>query len=79
MDEAEAVLERLGRIEALERAGAGRPALLTELRALLGEAEAWSRCEGGDGGERAVERLRSALDTHSDRDAVAPMPVARAP
>ena len=61
MDESRAVLERLARIEALDRAGAGRSELLAELRALLGEAEEWSRTEGGDAGERAVDDLRSAL------------------
>jgi hypothetical protein len=61
MDEARAVLERLERIEALDRAGADRPALLAELRALLVDAEAWSKVEGGDAGECAVEKLRSAL------------------
>ena len=61
MDEAEAVLERLARIEALDRAGAGRGELLTELRALLGEAEAWSKVEGGGEGEDAVNGLRAAL------------------
>jgi hypothetical protein len=61
MDEARAVLERLERIEALDRAGADRPALLDELRGLLADAEAWSRTEGGDAGESAVETLRSAL------------------
>lgn len=61
MDEARAVLERLERIETLDRAGAGRTALLTELRALLEEAEAWSSTEGGDAGEVAVDDLRTAL------------------
>ena len=61
MDEAWAVLERLERIEALDRAGAGPPELLAELRALLREAEKWSKREGGDAGERAVDGLRSAL------------------
>ena len=61
MDEAEAVLERLARIEALDRAGAGRRELLTELRALLEEAEQWSRTEGGDAGEKALTGLRAAL------------------
>jgi hypothetical protein len=61
MDEARAVLERLERIEALDRAGAGREALLAELRGLLEESEAWSSVEGGDAGGDAVERLRSAL------------------
>jgi hypothetical protein len=61
MDEARAVLERLERIETLDRAGADRSTLLTELRALLVDAEAWSKVEGGDAGESAVETLRSAL------------------
>jgi hypothetical protein len=61
MDEARAVLERLERIEALDRAGADRPVLLAELRGLLVDAEAWSRAEGGGAGERAVDNLRSAL------------------
>jgi hypothetical protein len=61
MEESRAVLDRLERIEALDRAGARRSELLTELRALLGEAEAWSRAEGGDAGECAVEQLRVAL------------------
>jgi hypothetical protein len=61
MDESRAVLERLERIEALDRAGAGPSELLSELRALLGEAEEWSRSEGGDAGESAVDGLRSAL------------------
>ena len=55
------MLERLERIEALDRAGAGRGTLLPELRALLVEAEAWSRTEGGDVGADAVDGLRSAL------------------
>ncbi len=61
MDEAQAVLERLERIEVLDRVGADRPALLTELRALLAAAEAWSKVEGGDAGECAVDNLRAAL------------------
>ena len=61
MDEAAAVLERLARIERLDAAGAPPGALLGELRALLAEAEAWSRLEGGDRATRAVERLRGAL------------------
>jgi len=55
------VLERLERIEALDRDGAGASELLVELRALLGEAQAWSQAEGGDAGESAVDGLRSAL------------------
>jgi hypothetical protein len=45
MDEARKVLERLERIEALDRGPAGRPALLAELRALVTESEAWARAE----------------------------------
>jgi hypothetical protein len=61
MDEASAVLQRLERIERLDRESASVHELLEELRELLAEAEAWSRMEGGEDGARAVERLRSAL------------------
>jgi hypothetical protein len=61
VEEALAVLARLERIEALERDGVSRAELLAELRLLVREAEAWSRAEGGDAGERAVGELRSAL------------------
>jgi hypothetical protein len=61
VEESRAVLERLERIEMLDRAGARPPELLRELRALLAEAEAWSKAEGGEAGQDAVERLRSAL------------------
>ena len=55
------MLVRLARIEALDRRGASPTEILTELRALLGEAEAWSRTEGGDAEKRAVAELRRAL------------------
>jgi len=61
VDESAAILERLGRIEALDRAGAPASDLVHELRALLVDAEAWSRVEGGDEGAKAVEDLRAAL------------------
>lgn len=61
MEEARKVLERLARIEALERGSAPPAQLLEELRALLREAEEWSRLEGGDAARDAVGRLRSAL------------------
>ena len=62
MDESKANLERLERIESLDRRGAAPAQLVDELRALLEEAEAWSRAEGGDAGARAVEDLRVALE-----------------
>jgi hypothetical protein len=61
MDEVTAVLDRLARIELLDATGAPAATVLEELRALLGEAEAWARLEGGDRSAKAVERLRSAL------------------
>ena len=62
MDEARRVLERLTRIEALDRATAAPGELLGELRALLHEAEDWARAEGGDSrADDAVERLRRSL------------------
>jgi hypothetical protein len=61
MEEARRVLERLDRIESMQRAEAGPAELLGELRALLREAEAWARAEGGDAGEAAAARLRTSL------------------
>ena len=61
MEEARAVLERLERIEALERRGAAAPELLDELRALVREAEAWARVEGDERAAAAVERCAEAL------------------
>ena len=62
VDESKAILARLERIAPLARAGASPAELVDELRALLVEAEAWSRAEGGDAGARAVEDLRGALE-----------------
>jgi hypothetical protein len=63
MDEARAVLRRLGRIEALEREGAPPRCLLAEVHALLEEAEAWAASErgGAQDAEAALERCRDAL------------------
>ena len=66
MDEARRVLERLERIEALDRATASPVQVLDEVRGLLRDAEAWVRVEGGDEADDAVTRLREALS----RDAV---------
>jgi hypothetical protein len=64
MEEARAVLARLERIEALDRAGTPAEVLLAELRALVSEAEAWVRVEPGStkAAEGAVERLKAAVD-----------------
>ena len=45
MEEAHALLARLERIEALDRADAPPELLLPELQALVNEAEAWARRE----------------------------------
>ncbi len=57
MDEARRVLERIERIERLRSSGAGRPALLAEVRGLLEDAERWLAAEPAPG-----ERARDALD-----------------
>jgi hypothetical protein len=64
MDEARAVLERLERIEALEREGAPPRAVLAEVRELLREAETWleTEREPGELAVDALERCRLAHD-----------------
>jgi hypothetical protein len=64
MDEARAVLQRLERIEALDREDAPADELLDELRGLVRDAETWLRVEPEPRG--AVEALagcRRALAT----------------
>jgi hypothetical protein len=61
VEEARRVLERLDRIESMQRAHAAPAELLAELRALLDEAEAWASCEGGEAGAGAAARLRASL------------------
>jgi hypothetical protein len=63
MSEAERVLDRLRRIESLERENAPPGLLLGEVRALLAEAEDWVRSEarGNERAEGAVQGLRQAL------------------
>jgi hypothetical protein len=61
VDEARTVLERLDRIERLEREGAPADELLAELRGLVGEAQAWSRREGDARVRRAVADCEAAL------------------
>ena len=54
------MIERLDRIETLEREGASPEALLAELQALVREAEAWARLEGDERAEAAVAALQDA-------------------
>ena len=63
MDEAQAVLRRLKRIEELEREHAPARALLAEVHALLDEAEAWVSCDrdGTEIAEAALRRCRDAV------------------
>jgi hypothetical protein len=61
MDEARAVLARLERIDALERADAQPAQLLDELRELVREAEAWARRERDDKATAVVETCASSL------------------
>jgi hypothetical protein len=69
MEEAQAVLDRLRRIEALEGLGSPADVLLGELRALVAEAEAWARREGVEEPD-ALARCREALAAEG-RDAIA--------
>ena len=66
MEEARALLDRLERIETLEREGAPTRTVLAEVHALLGEAEAWVAAErdGTDLAEQALRRCRDAVATH---------------
>lgn len=62
MEEARRVLERLARIEELERQQVPSERLLGELRELVREAEAWVRAEPDPGdATEALDRCRSAL------------------
>jgi hypothetical protein len=61
VDEARAVMRRLDRIDALEREGAHATTVLAELRELVREAEAWSRVEGDERAQSAVERVEEAM------------------
>ena len=61
MEEARAVLQRLQRIELLDRERADPRTVLAELRELVREAEAWVRVEGDDRAQAAVERCKEAM------------------
>jgi len=61
MDEARAVIDRLERIEVLERDGAPPTVLLEELRGLVREAETWARLEGDARAAAAAEWCSDTL------------------
>jgi hypothetical protein len=61
MDEATKVLERLERIDALDRERVPAELLLGELRELVREAEAWARLEGDGRASAAAVQLTSTL------------------
>jgi len=62
VDEAEKILARLERIDALDRGHGSRSSLLDELRALVCEAEAWARAEGDGRAGAAVPKLRRGAE-----------------
>jgi hypothetical protein len=57
MEEARALLTRLERIDALERARADPGVVLGELRELVREAEAWARRERDERAIAAADQL----------------------
>lgn len=59
MDVSGRVMQRLERIEALDRAATPPDELLAELRLLVGEAEEWAGVEGDRRALDAVEQLRA--------------------
>jgi hypothetical protein len=62
MDEARVVLERIRRIDALQRERAGPNALLAEVEQLVVEAERWLGAEGGDDEAAAsLDRVSGAV------------------
>jgi hypothetical protein len=71
MDEARHVLDRLARIEQLEREHAPASELLGELRELVREAESWVRAEPETAAaESAVARCRDALAVETGEEVV---------
>ncbi|MHB8643800.1 MAG: hypothetical protein ACYDA3_13045 [Gaiellaceae bacterium] len=68
MDEARAVMQRLERIEALDRERARPETLIAELRELVREAEEWVRAEGEPArAAAALDNCKESLD-----DAIVP-------
>jgi hypothetical protein len=67
VDDGTRTLQRLERIERLDREGAPARQLLDELRALVGEAEAWAAGEGDARALRAARQCRSAVEEREVR------------
>ena len=62
MDEARVVLERIRRIDALQRERAGPGVLLAEVERLVAEAERWLAAEGGaDEAAASLDRVNGAV------------------
>jgi hypothetical protein len=70
MDEARAVLERLERIEVLDRERADPRTLIAELRELVREAAEWADVEGDPRARAAAEALLVAGRGGAARDEV---------
>jgi len=70
------VLQRLERIESLEREGAPVRSVLAEVHALLEEAEArvCSERDGTDLAERELERCRDAVEGRAEQPVVEAVP-----
>jgi hypothetical protein len=62
MDETDAVLRRLRRIELLRGGATQAAAVLDELRLLVPEAEAWARAEGDARARAAAQKLRKEAE-----------------
>jgi hypothetical protein len=62
MEEATRVLDRLQRIQALDRLHAPTGELLHELRGLVRDAEAWARVEGDARARTAALKLREEVE-----------------
>jgi len=77
VEEARAVLARLERIEALDRASADPHLLLGELRELVREAEAWARRERDPRALAAVEALATSATSLDGEPSQNPASVGR--
>ncbi|MFN8188035.1 MAG: hypothetical protein U0R69_13280 [Gaiellales bacterium] len=69
MDEAHRVIERLERIEAMKASAVPAGELLTELRSLLRDGQAWLASEGvrgTAGAAAALDRLAHVLEPRTD-------------